>query len=274
MGQSVAAVEIGTTLVDSADGDHMVENGTVTVVDTVEYKGLVAGGTYTAHGTIMDKNTGLPLEDSDGNPVTAFAEFVAEGSEGTVEVAFEFDASQLGESTALVAFEEVLDASGNVIAAHQDLEDEGQTVVVDNPETPETPESPYAKTGADAPRVSPIAAGAVALAAVAAAAGASYAIRSRSRISYPDRPQVSNHHVQPLMAEGARHGQHGLTVITGRHVAPALVCMRIWVSNAVIHPCREIGSIRVDRRAARNIIHHALRIALSGFLRPHVWFIV
>ena len=186
VGQSVAAVEIGTTLVDSADGDHMVENGTVTVVDTVEYKGLVAGGTYTAHGTIMDKNTGLPLEDSDGNPVTAFAEFVAEGSEGTVEVAFEFDASQLGESTALVAFEEVLDASGNVIAAHQDLEDEGQTVVVDNPETPETPESPYAKTGADAPRVSPIAAGAVALAAVAAAAGASYAIRSRSKAGRGD----------------------------------------------------------------------------------------
>ena len=48
-GQSVTVVEIGTTLVDAADGDHMVENGTVIVVDTVEYKGLVAGETYTAH---------------------------------------------------------------------------------------------------------------------------------------------------------------------------------------------------------------------------------
>ena len=60
-------VEIGTTLVDAADGDHMVENGTVGVVDTVEYEGFVAGETYTVHGTIMDKSTGLALEDSEGN---------------------------------------------------------------------------------------------------------------------------------------------------------------------------------------------------------------
>ena len=101
-GQSVTACEIGTELVDSADGDHMVENGTVSVVDTVEYKGLVAGETYTAHGTIMDKATGMPLEDAEGNPVTAAAEFTAESSEGTVEVAFEFDASRLEEGAALV----------------------------------------------------------------------------------------------------------------------------------------------------------------------------
>jgi len=145
-GQSVTVVEIGTTLLDAADGDHVVENGTVTVVDTVEYKGLVAGETYTAHGTIMDKSTGLALEDSDGNPVTSTAEFVAENSEGTVEVVFEFDASQLEEGAALVAFEEMLDVNGNVIAVHQDLEDEGQTVVIDNPETPGTP---YDKTGND-----------------------------------------------------------------------------------------------------------------------------
>ena len=143
-GQSVTVVEIGTTLVDAADGDHMVENGTVSVVDTVEYKGLVAGETYTAHGTIMDKSTGLALENSEGNPVTSTAEFVAEGSNGTVEVTFEFDASKIEEGAALVAFEEVLDVNGNVIAVHQDLEDEGQTVVVDNPETPGTP---YDKTG-------------------------------------------------------------------------------------------------------------------------------
>ena len=175
-GQSVTVVEIGTTLVDAADGDHMVENGTVTVVDTVEYKGLVAGETYTAHGTIMDKSTGLALEDSDGNPVTSTAEFVAEGSEGTVEVTFEFDASQLEEGAALVAFEEVLDVNGNVIAVHQDLEDEGQTVVVDNPETPGTP---YDKTGND---LLPVWVLISALVVCGGAAGA-YALRSRIRQS-------------------------------------------------------------------------------------------
>lgn len=175
-GQSVTVVEIGTTLVDAADGDHMVENGTVGVVDTVEYEGFVAGETYTVHGTIMDKSTGLALEDSEGNPVTSTAEFVAEGSNGTVEVTFEFDASQLEEGAALVAFEEVLDVNGNVIAVHQDLEDEGQTVVVDNPETPGTP---YDKTGND---LLPIWVLISALVVCGGAAG-TYALRSRIRQS-------------------------------------------------------------------------------------------
>ena len=179
-GQSVTVVEIGTTLVDSTDGDHIVENGTVKVVDTVEYKGLTEGEAYTAHGTIMDKSTGMPLEDADGNPVTASAEFVAEGSEGSVEVVFEFDASQLEEGAALVAFEEVLDVDGNVVAVHQDLEDEGQTVVVDNPETPDAPEAPsapYDKTGSD---LLPVWVLVCALVVFGGAAGA-YALRGRAR---------------------------------------------------------------------------------------------
>ena len=173
-GQSVTAVEIGTVLVDASDGDHMVENGMVSVVDTVEYKGLVAGETYTAHGTIMDKATGMPLEDSDGNPVTSTAEFVAESSEGAVEVTFEFDASKIEEGAALVAFEEVLDVNGNVVAVHQDIDDEGQTVLVDNPETPGTP---YDKTGND---LLPVWVLISALVVCGAAAGA-YALRSRVR---------------------------------------------------------------------------------------------
>lgn len=175
-GQSVTAVEIGTTLVDAADGDHMVENGMVSVVDTVEYEGFVAGETYTAHGTIMDKATGLALEDSEGNPVTSTAEFVAEGSNGTVEVTFEFDASKIEEGAALVAFEEVLDVNGNVVAVHQDIDDEGQTVVVDNPETPGTP---YDKTGND---LLPIWVLIIALVVCGGAAG-TYALRSRIRQS-------------------------------------------------------------------------------------------
>lgn len=176
-GQSVTAVEIETVLVDSSDGDHMVENGMVTVVDTVEYRGLVAGETYTAHGTIMDKASGMPLEDAEGNPVTSTAEFVAQGSEGTVDVSFEFDASKIEEGAALVAFEEVFDVNGNVIAVHQDIDDEGQTVVVDNPETPEVPSAPYDKTGND---LLPVWVLIGALVVSGAAAGA-YALRGRNR---------------------------------------------------------------------------------------------
>ena len=64
---------------------------------------------------------------------------------------FEVDASSLKEGDELVAFEECLSAEGNLIAAHQDINDAGQTVVVDNPETPEVPQTPYDKTGTIAP---------------------------------------------------------------------------------------------------------------------------
>ena len=173
-GQSVTVVEIGTVLVDAADGDHVIESGTVTVVDTIEYKGLTPGETYTAHGTIMDKSTGLPLEDADGNPVTATVGFTPESSEGTVEVTFEFDASKLAEGASLVAFEEVLDVSGNVIAVHQDLEDERQTVVVDNPETSGTP---YDKTGGDLLPIWVL----IGALLVCGAAGGAYALHGRAR---------------------------------------------------------------------------------------------
>ena len=121
------------------------------LIDTVEYKGLVAGDTYTVHGTLMVKSTGEALADAEGNPVVASAEFVAEKANGTVDVTFEFDASSLNEGDNLVAFEECLTAEGNLAAVHQDINDAGQTVVVDNPDTPEVPKTPYDKTGATAP---------------------------------------------------------------------------------------------------------------------------
>ena len=52
---------------------HGVEpkTGKAKVVDTVAYKGLVPGETYIAVGTLMDKGTGEPFLDKDGNEVTA-----------------------------------------------------------------------------------------------------------------------------------------------------------------------------------------------------------
>ena len=179
-GQTVTVVEIGTTLVDAGDGDHIIASGKVKLTDTIEYKGLVPGDTYTAHGTLIVKSTGMPLEDADGKPVTATAEFTPDKASGTVDVTFEFDASKIEEGVELVAFEECLDVNGNVIAVHQDIDDEGQTVVVDNPDTPEVPDEPgksYDKTGTE---VKLIAIAAIALIAAGAGCGA-YAIRKRKK---------------------------------------------------------------------------------------------
>ena len=150
-GQTVTVAEIGTKLTDAADGDQIIVTGKVKLIDTVEYKGLVAGDAYTVHGTLMVKSTGEALEDADGKPVTATAEFTPDKPSGTVDVTFEFDASSLNEGDSLVAFEECLTVEGNLAAVHQDINDAGQTVVVDNPDTPEVPKTPYDKTGALAP---------------------------------------------------------------------------------------------------------------------------
>ena len=179
-GQTVTVCEIGTTLVDASDGDHVIASGKVKLVDTVEYKGLVPGETYTAHGTLIVKSTGMPLEDADGKPVTSTAEFTPDKADGTVDVTFEFDASKIEEGVELVAFEECLDVNGNIVAVHQDIDDDGQTVVVDNPDTPEVPDEPgksYDKTGVE---VKLIAIAAIALIAAGAGCGA-YAIRKRNK---------------------------------------------------------------------------------------------
>lgn len=179
-GQTVTVVEIGTTLVDASDGDHIIASGKVKLTDTIEYKGLVPSETYTAHGTLIVKSTGMPLEDADGKPVTATAEFTPDKASGTMDVTFKFDASKIEEGVELVAFEECLDVNGNVIAVHQDIDDDGQTVVVDNPNTPEVPDEPgksYDKTGAE---VRLIAIAAIALIAAGAGCGA-YAIRKRKK---------------------------------------------------------------------------------------------
>lgn len=126
-------VEIGTTATDAADGDKSIGVGkAVTVEDEVSYKNLATGREYTVTGTLMDSTTGEPLKDADGNAVTASTTFEPEANEGKVKVTFSVDTSTLSNKK-LVVFER-LEADGNVIASHENLTDEGQTVEVIPPE--------------------------------------------------------------------------------------------------------------------------------------------
>ena len=135
-GQTVTYPKIGTTATDAADGDHEIStDASVKVIDTVAYENLTVGKTYKVTGTLMDKKTGEALKDADGKTVTASAEFTPEEADGTVDVTFEFDASKLEDGIELVAFEQVADAEGNLVAAHEDIDDEGQTVKVSAPVT-------------------------------------------------------------------------------------------------------------------------------------------
>ncbi len=142
-GQTVRVVSIGTTATDKVDGDHTVATAKVEVVDVVAYQGLTPGQEYAVTGTLMDRETGKPVTDGYGKPVTAGASFTPEKADGQVSVTFELDASELG-GRDLVAFE-VLTQGKAIVATHEDLKDEGQTVHVEEPKVPREPDyAPYA----------------------------------------------------------------------------------------------------------------------------------
>ena len=123
---------LGTTA--TVDGQHTADpSGEITIVDVVQYIGLISGNTYTISGVLMDKGTGEPLL-VDGAEVTAEVEFTPEESAGTVELTYTLNASTLA-GTTIVVFE-TLYSGGVEIAAHADINDEAQTVEITEPETP------------------------------------------------------------------------------------------------------------------------------------------
>ena len=134
-GQTVNFVEepkIGTTA--TVDGQHTADpTGEITIVDVVEYTGLIPGETYTVSGILMDKATGEPLLVDEAE-VTAEVEFTPESADGTVEVTYTLDASTLA-GTTIVVFE-TLYSDGVEIAAHAGINDENQTVEITEPEKP------------------------------------------------------------------------------------------------------------------------------------------
>ena len=151
--QTIYFPEIETTAKDGADGDQEVTvESKVVIVDTVEYKNLVAGQKYHVVGTLMDKATGKELIVNEKN-VTSDIVFTAEKSNGKVDVTFTFDGSSL-KGHSLVVFEKLYLAEGEVeqeLVSHEDLEDEGQTIKMvekDIPK-PEHPKEDTPKTGDD-----------------------------------------------------------------------------------------------------------------------------
>lgn len=140
-GQTVTVTkpEVGTTATDGFDGDkNVVADTDATVTDTVHYKNLTPGQTYKVTGTLYQKVTDKDGKVTkkkltvDGKDVTAETEFTAETSDGDATVTFKFDASGIKDKTPLVAFES-LSYKDKDLCAHADIEDEDQTVTVNQP---------------------------------------------------------------------------------------------------------------------------------------------
>ena len=125
--------EIKTTASDKTTGTNEgIAQKEVTIVDKVEYNNLIPGKEYTVKGILMDKETGKPLL-MDGKKVTAEKTFTVKSEAGSIELEFTFDGSTLGEKE-IVVFEKLF-YNGREIAAHEDIEDMGQTVTLHKEKT-------------------------------------------------------------------------------------------------------------------------------------------
>ncbi len=127
--------KIGTTALDAATTDNVGSHGKkVKIVDKVSYKQLSEGETYTIKGKLIDKATGQPLIVN-GKEVTAEKNFTVtknnstitgDGASGSVDLEYEVDSTVLAGKTTVVF--EHLYYDGKEIAAHADIDDEGQSV--------------------------------------------------------------------------------------------------------------------------------------------------
>ena len=128
---------IGTSLVDTADGDRVLAwNGGV-VRDTVAYQNLVPGTEYTISGELMNK------ADGTGTGITSEVTFTPTEANGSIDLLFTVPEGYAGSD--LVAFEWLFegDTAGDrddAVAEHTDINDAAQTVTVE--EEPEKPAKP------------------------------------------------------------------------------------------------------------------------------------
>ena len=126
-GQTIHIPAAQTTATDDSSKINVSEaKKEVSVTDTVAYRNLVPGKEYTVRGTAVDKETGEPLTDADGNELVSTAKFTAASADGSVDVKFTFDGTAMA-GRSVVFFENVY-YTDKLIAVHADIDDEAQTV--------------------------------------------------------------------------------------------------------------------------------------------------
>ena len=126
-GQTIHIPAAQTTATDDSSKINVSEaKKEVSVTDTVAYRNLVPGKEYTVRGTAVDKETGEPLTDADGNELVSTAKFTTASADGSVDVKFTFDGTAMA-GRSVVFFENVY-YTDKLIAVHADIDDEAQTV--------------------------------------------------------------------------------------------------------------------------------------------------
>ena len=126
-GQTVYVPKIRTKALDANTGLNQVKaDSNATVVDTVTYENLLPGKKYTMKGVLMT-SAGNALM-ANGRTITASTEFTPTTPNGSVDVTFNFDASEIGGRK--LVFYEYLELDGDTVASHTDISDTDQTIYV------------------------------------------------------------------------------------------------------------------------------------------------
>lgn len=137
--------KIGTTLVDRSTQTHeSYPSKNTTLVDTVEYTGLIPGKEYKITGKLMDKSTSKPLLSND-NEVTSSITFTPEKANGKVDLEFTFDSSSMLDKTT-VAYEDLHRNDTNIYSEHN-IDNPDQTVTFKKTPTTKKTGGYYDKTG-------------------------------------------------------------------------------------------------------------------------------
>lgn len=134
--QHVFIPSISTSAIDSDTGiRNSYADDSITVHDTVTYKGMAPGKEYVIKGKLMDKETGEPFL-VDGKEVTFSQTFTPQTPDGTATVTFTFDGTGL-ENKAFVIYEQAF-YKDFLVAQHCDQSDRMQTVTIPKIETTAT----------------------------------------------------------------------------------------------------------------------------------------
>lgn len=127
-GQSVHFPKVSTKALDEKTQEHMSSSGNkIVLVDTVKYENVLSGKEYTVSGLLMDKETGKPMLDKNRKEIKGESTFTAVGSSGEVKVKYIVDTEKL-KGRRSVVFEKLF-YKGKQVAKHEDIKDDGQTVI-------------------------------------------------------------------------------------------------------------------------------------------------
>lgn len=120
---------VKTTALDGISNSNkgtLTKNHTYKITDKVSTRGLIVGEEYTVKGILMDKATGKPLLDDDGEEIHGETTFVAQTPDDIIDVEFNFVSKKI-QGVSTVVFEDIY-YQDKLVYTHADIEDMSQTV--------------------------------------------------------------------------------------------------------------------------------------------------